>query len=80
MKTIRLLLAASVLASALSIPVFAGNMHTGIAPDPDETTETTQGEISTTSSGEIPNDGSDTSGDSAADVVGLVVDVLSSLF
>jgi hypothetical protein len=81
MKTMRYMLAAVVLVSAISASTFAGDMHTGIAPDPEETPATAQGEMTTGVTGTMHTGNSDAADDSvAADVVGLVVDVLSSLF
>jgi hypothetical protein len=82
MKIMRLLFSASVLASVLSISAFAGNMHTGIAPEPDPTPETTQGVISTPVAGDIstPSSQEAAAGDSVVTaVLGLVESVLSLL-
>jgi hypothetical protein len=78
--------AASLLISTLSPSAFAGQIEIGVAP-PDSSA---QGEMSTTADGTIHtgvagdmhtgNSDAADARDSAAGVVGLVVDVLSSLF
>jgi len=53
MRTLRRLCAAFVLILALALSAFAGDMSTTVAPPPPPQQATTQGEIQTTSAGEI---------------------------
>ncbi len=87
MRTLRPLFLASVLILAFTSIASAGEMTTGIAP-PDASAQgdmssPANGDIHTGVAGDIHTTNSEAAdaGDSvAADVVGLVVDVLSSLF
>lgn len=82
MKTIRYSFAAYVLASTLSISALAGTMHTGIAPEPEPTPATTEGEMATASNGDIQTTNGEeaAAGDSVvAGALSLVQSVLSLL-
>ena len=81
MRTLRYFFAVSVLSSALSLSTFAGDIHTGIAPQP-EPTPTAQGDIQNGVAGDMHTGSSEeaTTGDSVvAGVLGLVQSVLSLL-
>jgi hypothetical protein len=81
MRTVRYFFAVSVLASALSLSTFAGDMHTGIAPQPEPTPATAQGEMQNGVAGDIHTTNSEAAGagDSVAGVLGLVLGALSLL-
>ena len=80
MRTMRYFFAASVLASMLSLSTFAGDMHTGIAPQPEPTPAAAQGEMQNGVAGYIPNGSSEAAADdSVAAVLGLLESVLSLL-
>jgi hypothetical protein len=82
MRIVRQFFAACALTCTLAMSMHAGVISTPVAPpEPDLTPATTQGEMTTGIAGDMHTTNSEAAGDSvAADVVGLVVDVLSSLF
>jgi hypothetical protein len=77
MKNLRRLSGALVFTIALTIPAFAGEMDTGIAPPPQAAT--TEGDIQTTVTGQMETDSSEaTVSGSAADIaLNLLQNVLS---
>lgn len=77
MRTMRNVFASAVLAVALSLSAFAGNIHTG-APQPDPTPTPAEGEISTTFNGDMHTGDTDetTAGDA---VVAGALSVLQSV-
>lgn len=82
MKTLCKFCLAVVLTLTFATAAFAGDIHTTVTePEPDPTQATAQGEMTTGVTGTMHTGNSEAADDSgAADVVGLVVDVLSSLF
>ena len=76
MRTMRNFFAASVLVSALSVLAFAGDIHTGIVPDPDPA-PTIAGIIQTGVAGDMQT--TDSEGSVVAAALGLVQTVLSLL-
>lgn len=87
MRTMRYFFAALALASALSLSTFAGDIHTGLEPQPAPTPAQAQGEITTGLNGDIhtgaPGDMHTTEASAEATlaeaVVGLVQGVLALL-
>jgi hypothetical protein len=79
MKTLRQLLVASVVTFALVTPAFAGQMDTTVAPPVNAVT--TDGEISTTSAGEIQTGNSEpTAGDTVTAAALCLIESVLALF
>lgn len=80
MKTMRYLLVAFALVSALSMSTSAGNIHTGVQPEPTPTPVEAQGEMSTTLNGTLhtgaPGDIHTTETSADVTLAGVVVDLV----
>jgi hypothetical protein len=81
MKTLRQLCVASVFVFALTIPAFAGEIQTGIAPPPSQPTQTatTEGDIHTGVTGQVETGSSEATatGSATVAVLNLLQSVLS---
>lgn len=82
MKTLRQLCVASVFIFSLTIPAFAGEIQTGVAPPQPAQTATAQGEIQTPLTGQEETvSGEASATDSATEIaLNLLQSVLLSLF
>lgn len=83
MRTKRKFFAASILAFALSVSATAGDLHTGVQPEPTPTPAEAQGDISTTLNGNIHTGapGEMSTPEASADVTlaGAVVDLVQGV-
>jgi hypothetical protein len=79
MRTMRYFFAAIALTSALSLSTFAGDIHTGLEPQPTPTPAPVQGEISTTVNGDMHTTEANAGVTLAEAVVDLVQGVLALL-
>lgn len=81
MKTLRQLLVALAVIFALTMPAFAGQIDTMVAPPPPAQPATAQGEISTTVTGQEETGSSEaTAADSAAEIALNLLQSVLSLF
>jgi FlaG/FlaF family flagellin (archaellin) len=82
MKNLRRLFCAVVFTLALTIPAFAGDMQTGIAPPPSQPqTATLNGDMQTTVTGQAETDSSEaTAADSATEIALNLLQSVLSLF
>ncbi|MCA1621593.1 MAG: hypothetical protein LC795_20440 [Acidobacteria bacterium] len=79
MKTVRYFFSALALTSALSLSTFAGDIHTGLEPQPTPTPVEAQGETSTTLNGDMHTTEAGADVTLAGAVVDLVRGVLALL-
>ena len=78
MKPLRRLCATFVLALALALPAFAGDMTTGVAAPPPRSQATATGDMSTTAAGDMTT--GITATDPATDILLSLLQSLLSLF
>jgi hypothetical protein len=83
MRTMRKFFVASILAFALSVSATAGDLHTGIQPEPTPTPAEVQGVISTPLNGEMhtgaPGDMHTTETSADVTLAGVVVDLVQGV-